>query len=117
MATTPFIVERELTGELVAGAPGQVLARSGVEAFAGERSGESRLPHYLHVSLYAPLGRQSPRVAVARISRFGRGGRSLSVGRVFVPMVCDGSLLAGYVLRLRTLGLCNKRLLTSDWRG
>jgi hypothetical protein len=39
------------------------------------------------------------------------------LGRVFVPMVCDGSLLAGYLLRLSTLRLCNKRLLTSDWRG
>jgi hypothetical protein len=39
------------------------------------------------------------------------------LGRAFVPMVCDGSLLAGHLLRLSTLRLCNKRLLTSDWRG
>jgi YD repeat-containing protein len=32
-------------------------------------------------------------------------------------MVCDGSLPAGYLLRLRTLRLCKKRLLTSDCEG
>lgn len=43
MATSPSIVGRELMGELVGGAPSQIVAGLGVGAFVGELLGELRL--------------------------------------------------------------------------
>ena len=84
----------------------------------GELLGELRLSGCWNVSLLAPLGCQSSRVGRCSDFRDLEGGVVLGclLARVFVPMVCDGSLLAEYLLRLWTLELCNKRLLTSEWR-